>query len=93
MRSAISYGKKWLEQGANRDVAVCLLPPLSHDLAIFIQQDIGQIRIVKITFKCRRGGLSMKILGRRSRRGRRLYRYQHQNGGCNELLFYQGIQR
>lgn len=49
MRVAIGNSEKWFHQRPHGELALRLFPALRDDLAILIQQQIGQISIVKIT--------------------------------------------
>ena len=68
MRLPVCRGEKRLYQRTDRYITLGILPSLSNDLAVFIQQEIRQIRIVEITRQQSCSRLCMKVLWHYARR-------------------------
>ena len=48
MRLSVSHGEKRFHQGPNRHIALRMLPSLRDDLAVLIEQQIGQVRVIEV---------------------------------------------
>src|SRR5947209_3445592 len=93
MRLPVGRGEKGFHQGANRHIALRMLPSLRNDLAILIEQQIGQVRVIEVVGQQRRSRLRMQVLRRGARGCSALHHTEHKNHRRQEVPFAYCIQR